>query len=490
MGFWRKRGTGATVSRRQLEAENLQLRLRVAELEARLAEKTCANCARLEARILQLEEQVARLSKNSSTSSKPPSSDIVKPPSPSSSSGEKRKIGGQPQHSKHERQLFPPDQVDDTKQYTLECCPSCHGKLRPLNAALEVVQQAEFVQKPIYVVEHQALGYECCDCGEICQGLIPEEIKKAGLLGPRLTALVGEMKGECHASFTTIQKFFFWVLGFKVARGYLCKVVDKVGQALQFPYDELLLLLRREKSLHTDETGHNGRKYWTWCFRALDYVLFKIDKSRGSQVLIETLGKEFNGVLGCDFFSAYRKYMKAFNGMVQFCMAHLIREVKFITTLTDTPANAYGDKLLSAIREMFAVIHQRETLTEAVFKERLEETRKRILKVACTDVPLSKACRLIAKRFKEHGEAYFRFITTPGIEPTNNIAEQAIRFVVIDRHITQGTRSEKGRRVAERLWTMVGTCTLQKRSVFNYLVSAMKAYFSGQPVPSLLPRPP
>ena len=34
---------------------------------------------------------------------------------------------------------------------------------------------------------------------------------------------------------------------------------------------------------------------------------------------------------------------------------------------------------------------------------------------------------------------YFRFITTPGVEPTNDLAEQAIRFVVIDRRITQGT---------------------------------------------------
>ena len=53
-------------------------------------------------------------------------------------------------------------------------------------------------------------------------------------------------------------------------------------------------------------------------------------------------------------------------------------------------------------------------------------------------------CRNLAKRFEEHGENYFRFITTPGVEPTNNLAEQAIRFVVIDRLITQGTRSEKG----------------------------------------------
>ena len=59
----------------------------------------------------------------------------------------------------------------------------------------------------------------------------------------------------------------------------------------------------------------------------------------------------------------------------------------------------------------------------------------------------------MANRFHKHGEAYFRFITTPGIDPTNNLAEQAIRFVVIDRRITQGTRSETGRRWCERIRT-------------------------------------
>jgi len=41
----------------------------------------------------------------------------------------------------------------------------------------------------------------------------------------------------------------------------------------------------------------------------------------------------------------------------------------------------------------------------------------------------------------KHGDAYFRFVTTPGVAPTNNLAEQAIRFVVLDRRVTQGTRS-------------------------------------------------
>ena len=99
------------------------------------------------------------------------------------------------------------------------------------------------------------------------------------------------------------------------------------------------------------------------------------------------------------------------------------------------------------------------------------------------DEPLSN----LAKRFEDHGESYFRFITTPGVEPTNNLAEQAIRFVVIDRLITQGTRSEKGNRWCERIWTVIATCTQQGRSVFEYLEAAVGAWFVGTEPPILLP---
>ena len=93
----------------------------------------------------------------------------------------------------------------------------------------------------------------------------------------------------------------------------------------------------------------------------------------------------------------------------------------------------------------------------------------------------------MAKRFRNHGEAYFEFITNPKIDPTNNIAEQAIRFVVIDRHITQGTRGIKGRVTNERLWTVIATCQLQGKSAFNFILEAVHAYFNNDPSPSLLP---
>jgi len=101
-------------------------------------------------------------------------------------------------------------------------------------------------------------------------------------------------------------------------------------------------------------------------------------------------------------------------------------------------------------------------------------------------VPSTREAQNLAERFRRHGESYLRFITTPGGEPTNNLAEQAIRFVVIDRLVTQGSRSEAGRRWLERIWSVMATCSQQGRSAFEFLVESMQARFQGGPTPLLL----
>ena len=174
--------------------------------------------------------------------------------------------------------------------------------------------------------------------------------------------------------------------------------------------------------------------------------------------------------------------------VLQFCLAHLIRDVKYLTTLPDPRDRAYGEGLREALRNLFAVIHRREEWTEAEFRRRLESARDEVLRRGTWDVPATRASGNLAARLEAHGASYFRFITEPGIEPTNNLAEQAIRFVVIDRRITQGTRGERGDRWCERIWTVMATCSQQGRSVFAYLEAAVTAWFAGDEAPSLLPR--
>src|SRR5436189_2532594 len=126
---------------------------------------SCPNCQRLQAQLdavqaqlktlqvafAQLQAQLAAARKDSSTSSKPPSSDIVKPPKPPPPAGQDtRRIGGQPGHPKHERALFPPEQVNGgSHDYFLDLCPSCGHGLKPTDATPRDVQQIEIQEEPL-----------------------------------------------------------------------------------------------------------------------------------------------------------------------------------------------------------------------------------------------------------------------------------------------------------------------------------------------------
>jgi hypothetical protein len=58
---------------------------------------------------------------------------------------------------------------------------------------------------------------------------------------------------------------------------------------------------------------------WAWCFVAEFFTFFKIDASRGSKVLYDTLGDDFLGSISSDFFSAYLKYKRETETLFQFC---------------------------------------------------------------------------------------------------------------------------------------------------------------------------
>ena len=126
--------------------------------------------ARLEQRVSDLAAENAKLRKNSSTSSKPPSSDIVKPPKGKPKGKHKkqrRKIGGQEGHPKHERQPFAVEDLSAVWEYHLGSCPDCGGRVRRAKAKAHVVQQVEVIESPIRIDEHRGLAYYCSRCEKV-----------------------------------------------------------------------------------------------------------------------------------------------------------------------------------------------------------------------------------------------------------------------------------------------------------------------------------
>ena len=154
-------------------------------LESHTKEELIALIRRLLVRIEKLEAEVAKLRKNSSNSSKSPSSDIVKPPKPAKRKEKgKWRIGGQPGHRKHEREPFRPEDLDDTRQYTLDRCPDCGGRLRKSRRPDRVVQQVELIERPVEIVEHRSPARWCPSCRRHVHAPLPPAVANGGLIGP------------------------------------------------------------------------------------------------------------------------------------------------------------------------------------------------------------------------------------------------------------------------------------------------------------------
>jgi transposase len=442
-----------------------------------------AKIASLEQQMAQLQEQVARLSKDSSTSSKPPSSDIVKPPK--AKSNNTGKPGGQKGHPGFWRKLFLTDRVDEIQEHRLFQCPSCKF---PLEAEHEtepwIHQIAELPEKLTHVTEHRRCGYLCPGCHQQLYAPLPGGIE-GEIFGPRLQSLVVYMKAALHGSYTTLEEFMAEVFKLQVSRSGLANQIKTISPALEVPYQELQDALADQPSLHIDETGHkdNGHRYWIWAFCTKLFGFFTVEASRGSQVLKKVLGETFKGTLVSDFFSAYVKYASS---LQQFCLAHLIRDVKFLTTLPDPANQQFGIRLLRQFKRLFYFWHLRHTMPQGKYSQAISVI-VRNLRALVSEKQLPRKSQNIANRLDKHWSSYLRFLADPSIAPTNNLAEQTIRTVVIDRKITQGTRSEWGRRWSERIWTVLATCRKQKRSSWKFIQNCVLAQRLGTPYPSLIP---
>ena len=103
---------------------------------------------------------------------------------------------------------------------------------------------------------------------------------------------------------------------------------------------------------------------------------------------------------------------------------------------------------------------------------------------ACGHSKTQETCKRILKL----KAALWSFVDTPGVEPTNNFAERAIRSYVLWRKVSFGTQSARGNLFVERMMTVTATCRQQRRNVLEYLTAAIQAHLRGESVPSLLPQ--
>lgn len=435
----------------------------------------------LEKRIANLEE---RLNRNSTNSSKAPSTDppSVKRKPPASPSGKRR--GGQPGHKRHLRELVAPEHVRETFDLKPENCRRSGGLLEGTDPEPHRHQVAELPPIQPIVNEYRLHRLRCHACGVSTRASLPEGVPR-GAFGPRLRAVLSILAGAYRIGKRGIKQLASDLFGLSISLGMIAKLERQCAADLEGPVAELHDEILSAPSVHIDETSwrEGGKRAWLWVVTCATATVFRIARSRGSDVAKSLLGEPPVPVVVSDRFPSYN-----WIGTRQYCWARLRRDFQAMIDRGGDAAEI-GRRLLEHSDRLFRWWHRVRdgTMTRTTLKGYTDPLRwgfRRDLRagVACGCAKTVATCRELLQ-----GEGHlWTFLRVEGVEPTNNAAERAIRHAVLYRKVSGGTDSERGSRFVERILSVVATCRQRGGDTLDYLTRCYQSRLEGRrpsPIP-------
>jgi len=303
-------------------------------------------------------------------------------------------------------------------------------------------------------------------CNKCKKTIYPENNKviSKSHIGPIARATGGYLR-YIGIPFDKVQKIFNDLFGFEISSASLVSYDNKMGENGLPVYEQIKQLVKHSSSIHGDETGWrvDGENSWLWNFVNSEAVLYRIEKSRGSEVVKNTLGEDYQGTLISDFYSAYNDKIKAENK--QKCITHLLGEIKKIEEKNKFQNGSIEQMFCGVLKSIFK--EALEIWNKFRAKEKtLEELKqfKEIIAKVITELVLypseNKDIRRLKKRLVKHNKELLTFLEHPEIEPTNNRAERQLRPNVIMRKITFGNRSQTGARNHQVIMSVLETAKL------------------------------
>lgn len=250
----------------------------------------------------------------------------------------------------------------------------------------------------------------------------------------------------------------------KVSEGTIVGYLKKAAELFGDEYERIKEQMKDLKSCHYDDTGQrvNGMNRWLWVFISNEVALYHTSKSRSKNVVMEILGNDYNGVTIQDFYPSYDKAP----GLKQKCWSHLIRDARDLAEKKKSPPGA--DDFHKGLQQIY------KDATEAEKQLSIKEERNNVY-AAFVDRLVSFATmdwqhydvKRLAKRVLKYSGELFTFMLVPGIEPTNNCAERALRPCVVQNKIWGCHRTEDGAKNRDILMSVIGTMKLQGKSILS-----------------------
>jgi transposase len=302
--------------------------------------------------------------------------------------------------------------------------------------------------------------------------------------------VVALLSGRYRLSRREVRQALRDLWGVRLSLGAVVRQEQAQSVALAPVVEEAQAAVQQAAVVNMDETGwrQEQARAWLWTAVTATITVFRIDRRRSGAAVEALLGPDFGGVVGSDRWSAYSRFPAERRAL---CHAHLKRAFQGLVD-RGGEAEPVGRWGLAEIERLFALWHRfragecdRQELRRRLIP--LQARLGRLLRRGA-ESPDRKAAAL-CRQLQKWWLALWTFARVEGAEPTNNVAERALRPAVLWRKGSFGSDSEAGSRFAERLLTVVATCRQQGRCLLDFLVAASEAVLQSSPLPSLLLAP-
>ncbi len=416
----------------------------------------------LQAKVKALEARLNRPPKTPTNSSIPSGQQ----PKANRRQGKRAKRGPQKGHPGTSRTTAEPDVRIEIR---VETCTGCGADLRAVPQ--EVVGSSQVMDLPPVrpvVIEARRCRVRCPSCGQRQTADYPAGLEAERVFGPRLEA-VGHYLHLAHPlSYVRVQDILHDLFGLDISLGALVNAVRRARNTFSAAAQTILDDVRASGVIGSDETGArlDGQNAWLWVVQTDDSAYYTIAPTRGAVVLDRLMGKALPTVWVSDLAKAQLKQPSVLR---QICLAHQTRDLQYAL---DADRCAWAYRFQALLFRAQRLGKHRDTMPPHEYGRQVVAL-ERACDALLEQVPRSPESQNLRRRFLLHRDHLFTFLSVPGVPPTNNASEQALRNSVIYRKVTGGFRSEWGAAAYANVASVLETARRRGQDFLDVLLSLL-----------------
>jgi predicted RecB family nuclease len=360
---------------------------------------------------------------------------------------------------------------------TIECptprsCPKCASvKFFKHTKYSKTLVDLKFMRHGIkrWITRYRYHRYQCQSCGAVFQ---PEETCWGkGRFGSEIKAysLYLNIKfrlPQVHIA-SKLNRFF----GFHLHSTSIGDFKADAAEKYRGTFNQLVTMLCSGQLLHIDETKVNlkDKNGFVWVLANMDHVAYIYSDTREGD-LVQTMLKDFKGVLISDFYAAY----DAIRCPQQKCLIHLIRDLN--DDVLKHPYDAELKQLTLAftvlLRPMVESI-DRYGLKSRFLKKHLPSVKRFYRQLSKCNLHSERAGK-VRDRLEKNRDKLFTFLNYDGVPWNNNNAEHAVKPFAELRQVVGGVTTERGLRDYLVLLSICQTCKYIGLDFLDFLRSGEK----------------